>query len=170
MLKMSTLPTVVDTAAWYEEHAQLCYDLQVAAVRAASEPDAEAQVGKAHAALLAHAAIINGGSEPVLLAKDGIHPIPFERLAAARAKVQVLTAEITQTRDELAAVKVEGWRPEFDAISPRQEELALQFCQEIAGPRGEPGRPPDPVRLLEMAQGLYEAERADALSANGGGQ
>ena len=170
LLKMSTMPTVVDTAAWYEEHAQLCYDLQVAAIRAASNPDAEAQVGKAHAALLAHAAIINGGSEPVLLAKDGIHPIPFERLAAARAKVQVLTAEIAQIRDELAAVRAEGWRPEFDAMSPRQEELAIQFCQEIAGPRGAAGSPPDPVRLLEMAQALYEAERAEALPASKGVQ
>ena len=98
LLKMSTMPTVVDTAAWYEEHAQLCYDLQVAAVRAASEPGAEAAVGEAHAALLAHAAIINGGSGPVLLAKDGVHPIPFERLAAARAKIKVLEAENARLR------------------------------------------------------------------------
>lgn len=46
-------------------------------------------------------------------------------------------------------------------MSTRQEELAIQFCQEIAGRRGEPGSLPDPVRLLEMAQALYEAERQD---------
>lgn len=96
--RMSTLPTVVDTAAWYEEHAQLCYDLQVAAVRAASDRGAEAEVGKAHSALLAHAAIINGGSGPVLLAKDGEHPIPFERLASARAKIKLLEAENARLR------------------------------------------------------------------------
>ena len=96
--RLGQIPTVVDTAAWYEEHAQLCYDLQVAAVRAASEPGAEAAVGEAHAALLAHAAIINGGSGPVLLAKDGVHPIPFERLAAARAKIKVLEAENARLR------------------------------------------------------------------------
>jgi len=96
--KLGTVPTVVDTSAWYEAHAQLCYDLQVAAVRAASEPGAEAAVGEAHAALLAHAAIINGGSGPVLLAKDGVHPIPFERLAAARAKIKVLEAENARLR------------------------------------------------------------------------
>ena len=96
--KLGTVPTVVDTAAWYEAHSQLCYDLQVAAVRAASDQDAEAEVAKAHAALLAHAAIINGGSGPVLLAKDGIHPIPFERLAAARAKIKVLEAENARLR------------------------------------------------------------------------
>lgn len=96
--KLGTVPTVVNTAAWYEAHAQLCYDLQVAAVRAASDQDAEAEVAKAHAALLAHAAIINGGSGPVLLAKDGVHPIPFERLAAARAKIKVLEAENARLR------------------------------------------------------------------------
>lgn len=98
--KLGTVPIVVDTAAWYEEHAQLCYDLQVAAVRAASDAKAEPAVHKAHSALLAHAAIINGGAEPLLLAKDGIHPIPFERLAAARAKIKVLEAEIARLHRE----------------------------------------------------------------------
>jgi hypothetical protein len=114
--------------------------------------------------------VIASGAVPVVLSRDGKYPIPFERLAEARAKVQVLTEELAQARDELAAVKVEGWRPEFDAMSPRQEELVVQFCQEIAGRRGEAGSPPDPVRLLDMAQALYEAERADALSAHGGAQ
>ncbi|MBL8355604.1 MAG: hypothetical protein JNM01_12315 [Delftia acidovorans] len=53
------------------------------------------------------------------------------------------------------------WEPQFDCMAPGQEELAVQFCAEIAGPRGQPGRNPDPVRLLEMAQALYKAE-ADA--------
>lgn len=96
--KLGTVPTVVDTAAWYEEHAQLCYDLQAAAVRAVRDANAEAEVAKAHAALLAHAAIINGGSGPVLLAKDGVHPIPFERLAAARAKIKALESENARLR------------------------------------------------------------------------
>lgn len=96
--KLSTVPTVVDTAVWYEEHAQLCYDLQVAAMRAARDENAEAEVGKAHSALLAHAAIINGGSGPVLLAKNEAYHIPFERLAAARAKIKVLKAENARLR------------------------------------------------------------------------
>lgn len=96
--QMAVVPIVVDTTAWYEEHAQLCYDLQVAAVRAANDKNAEAEVGKAQAALLAHAAIINGGSGPVLLAKDGEQTIPFERLAAARAKNKVLEAENARLR------------------------------------------------------------------------
>ena len=97
-VRLGKIPDVVNTAAWYEEHVQLCYDLQAAAVRAVHDQGAEAEVGKAHAALLAHAAIINGGSGPVLLAKDGIHTIPFERLAAARAKIKVLQAENARLR------------------------------------------------------------------------
>ena len=50
------------------------------------------------------------------------------------------------------------WEPEFDAMAPGQEELAVQFCAEIAGPRGQPSSNPDPVRLLEMAEALYKAE------------
>jgi len=48
--------------------------------------------------------------------------------------------------------------PQFNAMAPEQERLAIAFCNEIAGPLGKPGSPPDPVRLLEMAQALYEAE------------
>ena len=84
-VRLGKIPDVVNTAAWYEEHAQLCYDLQVAAVRAANDRGAEAEVGKAHAALLAHAAIIYGGSEPVMLSIIGEYRFPFERLAVARA-------------------------------------------------------------------------------------
>lgn len=51
------------------------------------------------------------------------------------------------------------WEPQFDACSPEQERLALQFCLEIAGECGGPGSLPDPVRLLEMAEALYCAER-----------
>lgn len=54
-----------------------------------------------------------------------------------------------------------AWEPQFDVMSPTQEELVQQFCAEIAGQKGKPGRPPDPVRLLEMAQALYEAERKE---------
>jgi hypothetical protein len=53
------------------------------------------------------------------------------------------------------------WEPQFDAMESAQEALAVQFCIEIAGLRGQKGSPPDPVRLLEMAEALYKAE-ADA--------
>ena len=74
-------------------------------------------------------------------------------------------------------LKTWGWRqfaraiqkevafdPQFDVMSPRQEELVLQFCLEIAGRRGGKGAPPDPVRLLEMADALYQAEKKDFFS------
>ena len=67
-------------------------------MRASRDPNAEAEVGKAHSALLAHAAIINGGNGPVLLSRNGEYRIPFERLAAARAKVKVLEAENARLR------------------------------------------------------------------------
>ena len=47
------------------------------------------------------------------------------------------------------------WAPKFDAMVPRQEQLAVQFATEIAGDRPSA---PDPVRLLEMAEQLYKAE------------
>lgn len=58
-----------------------------------------------------------------------------------------------------------AWEPKFDIMSPRQEELAIQFCNEISGPLGKPGRAPDPVRLLEMAEELYKAERDEVRDA-----
>lgn len=54
------------------------------------------------------------------------------------------------------------WQPQFDAMGA-QEQLAVEFCERIAGPKGERGSPPDPVRLLEMAQALYKAEAAESL-------
>ena len=54
----------------------------------------------------------------------------------------------------------------FDAMVPEQERLAIEFCAEIAGSLGKKGSPPDPVRLLEMAEALYLAEiRGRALEA-----
>jgi hypothetical protein len=53
---------------------------------------------------------------------------------------------------------VQPWQPSFDAISHEQEQLAIQFSMEIAGPRGKQPSLPDPVRLLEMAEALYLAE------------
>lgn len=54
-----------------------------------------------------------------------------------------------------------SWEPSFDAMCPKQERLAIQFCEDIAGRKGGHGSPPDPVRLLEMAEALYRAEREE---------
>lgn len=164
---LAAAPTAIRMSAWYEQHAALLHQLLHHVIRAVANTPAKRntrliqQLERAHADLKRHAALIAGDSIPVVLARDGQHTIPFIDLAESRAKVQVLTVELALAREENAALKVEGWRPAFDVMSPRQEALAIQFCQEIAGRRGEPGSLPDPVRLLEMAQALYEAERQD---------
>ena len=58
--------------------------------------------------------------------------------------------------------------PQFNCDYSQQEDLAIQFCMEIAGRKGEKGSLPDPVRLLEMAEALYHAERDAALALAGG--
>ncbi len=166
---LAEVPAVIDMSAWYEQHIALLHQFLHRTLRAiASTPTKRNTrllrgLEQAHADLTLHTRKIAGGAVPKVLARDGQNAIPYDKLADARARVQVLTAELAQVREELAAAKVEGWRLAFDVMSPRQEELAMQFCQEIAGPRGQPGSPPDPVRLLEMAQALYEAERADCM-------
>ena len=57
-----------------------------------------------------------------------------------------------------AAKAIERLSAKFDAMVPEQERLAIEFCMEIAGRKGEKPSPPDPVRLLEMAEALYRAE------------
>lgn len=71
-------------------------------------------------------------------------------------------------REILTLRRMPDWEPQFDCMTPKQEELAVQFCQEIAGPRGKRGSPPDPVRLLEMAEALYKAEREARHGIKGG--
>lgn len=83
-----------------------------------------------------------------------------ERLTQARRALRKV--------NEIRKKSESAWHPQFDLMSAKQEELVMQFCAEIAGPRGEKGSPPDPVRLLEMAEALYEAERGDALVGIGG--
>lgn len=164
---LAKLPESIHMSAWYEQHIALLHQLLHHALKVvASTPSKQnvklvQRLGDAHSDLKQHAALVAGNAISTVLSRDGKYPIPYDKLAEARAKVQVLTAELTQAREEADALKVAGWRPAFDVMSPRQEELVIQFCQEIAGRKGEPGRLPDPVRLLEMAQALYEAERSD---------
>ena len=66
-----------------------------------------------------------------------------------------------QQRDELLGIAeklVKLHEPQFDAMSSKQEGLLIQFCNEIAGPKGKACCHPDPVRLLEMAEAIYKAE------------
>lgn len=164
---LPTLPESVHMSAWYEQHVALLHQFLHRALKVVANTPSRRntqliqRLGETHAELMQHTRKIAGDAIPAVLSRDGQYLIQFDRLAEARAKVKALTAELALAREEMDTLKVEGWQPAFDVISPRQEELVIQFCQEIAGRKGEPGRLPDPVRLLEMAQALYEAERSD---------
>lgn len=168
---LATLPPALLNPAhltrWYEEHVALVDSLVCRTVKAVSgapsrrNPALLEQIGKAHDALRASAARIAGKAVPVVTGKNGLRTIPYKSLADARAKVKVLTEELAHAQQQIAALKVGGWRPAFDVMCPGQERLVVEFCREIAGTLEKPGRLPDPVRLLEMAEALYEAERKD---------
>jgi hypothetical protein len=108
---------------------------------------------------LGHPEISPEAQQRLVHAHDKARQVP----KYVRAAVMALEKAVGTTGPvvDAEAQPTEGWRPAFDVMSPRQEELVIQFCQEIAGRRGEPGCLPDPVRLLEMAEALYEAERND---------
>jgi len=74
--------------------------------------------------------------------------------------VDLLTNHIPDVGKMVAQVPV-AWEPEFEGLG-KQEDLVIKFCEEIAGKVGAIHCLPDPVRLLEMAQALYIAER-DAI-------
>ena len=76
----------------------------------------------------------------------------FQPNANPKKMTDALVKEISENLSYKTVV------PQFDVMVPKQEELAIKFCAEIAGPLGKPGSPPDPVRLLEMAEALYKAE------------
>lgn len=144
---------------WIQEHEWLVFDLllratELAKCRGTVPGPTQQAYDLALQLLLAHGQGVRPDQLSVV-GRGGVGTIPYALYAASRAEVRTL-------REALA--KGEAWRPEFDAMSPRQEELAIQFCQEIAGRRGAMGRAPDPARLLEMAQDLYEAERAYACN------
>lgn len=95
----------------------------------------------------------------------------FNLLDTLHARIASLEGQlITQANRAVAAEQLfavrsmPAWEPTFDAMVPGQEELVMQFCMEIAGPKGKPGRLPDPVRLMEMAEALYQIERAHATA------
>lgn len=87
----------VDTVKWLEHHAALCHHLLYTVVKAAQVPASDrtpdAEVKTAFHLLHEHARVINGGTDPVVLTKDGLHTIPYEELAVARAKVRALERE-----------------------------------------------------------------------------
>lgn len=108
---------------------------------------------------LGHPELTSDQQRTLVLDHDRSRTIP----AYVRAAVKALDRYARPPGAAAQPIEPPMWEPQFDAMTPRQEELAFQFCQEIAGRRGEAGPAPDPVRLLEMAHELYEAERSGYL-------
>ncbi len=60
----------------------------------AGDKAAAAEADRAFQLLQEHTRVINGGDDPVVLAKDGLHRIPYSTVAQLRAKVRVLEHEL----------------------------------------------------------------------------
>jgi len=112
---LATAPRELSGGVWLEQHEDLIHHLLHMMARALSKTAGRAPNGalqpiaEAYAALRAHAKEVMGDAVPVVLAADGRHEIPFEKLSEARAKVAVLQAELqaahiagAQARDLLA--------------------------------------------------------------------
>lgn len=88
----------IDTSEWLEHHTALCHHFQYATLKAARAPAGDkaamAEANQAFELLQEHARVINGGDDPVVLAKDGLHRIPYSTVAELRAKVRVLEREM----------------------------------------------------------------------------
>jgi septal ring factor EnvC (AmiA/AmiB activator) len=88
------------------------------------------------------------------------HTMSYEELTL-RAKAGSEENALHQLADRLVEAcdtLITERAPKFDAVSPQQEQLARQFCSEIAEKKEAGSATLDPVRLLEMAQALYLAE------------
>ena len=88
----------IDTTESLEHHVALSHHFQYATLKAARAPAGDkaamAEANRAFDLLQEHARVINGGDEPVVLAKDGLHRIPYSTVAELRAKVRVLEHEM----------------------------------------------------------------------------
>lgn len=118
----------------------------------------------AHCARLCWDAMIQAAPAPAEKTTAATAPATFEEFARTTAPWLLEEPETDADRLQRTIARKayeagQNWRPQFDVMVPKQEELAIQFCTEIVGRRGEGFRGVDPVRLLEMAQELYEAER-----------
>lgn len=94
--------------------------------------------------------------------------IPFNGQSFVDCLVCGIQTKIHDTEAEAIAAwerRPVSWEPKFDAMSHEQEQLAIKFCEQIGGRKGEKSSLPDPVRLLEMAEALYLAERNDTYPA-----
>lgn len=136
---LAMAPRTLNGAAWLEQHEALTHHLLHMMARALAKPAGRATDGalqpiaRAYTALRAHAKEVMGDAVPVVLAADGRHEIPFEKLSEARAKVAVLQAELqaahiagAQARDLLAlaqACMAQGTAPPTELVARIQQAL-----------------------------------------------
>ncbi|BDE74103.1 hypothetical protein [Delftia lacustris] len=136
---LATAPRTLNGAAWLEQHEALTHHLLHMMARALAKPAGRATDGalqpiaQAYTALRAHAKQVAGDAVPVVMAADGRHEIPFEKLSEARAKVAVLQAELqaaliagAQARDLLALVQscmTQGTAPSAELAARIQQAV-----------------------------------------------
>lgn len=171
-LENSKLVPPTELSLWYVDHIVLIDSLLHAAMKMTRlpyqrKPSSSEALARAHAALHQHAAALVGDDVPVVQSRSGRYTIPYDKLAESRSKVKILSDELALAQQKIQALNAEGWRPSFDGMSPSQEELLLDFCTEIGDEFGQNFGGFDPVRLLEMAEALYEAERTDLAPSAG---
>lgn len=102
---LGTAPRLIDFDLWIDEHQALAYRLMHITVKSTRQQGnthvTSATADQVLGQLIDHARLITNKPRPLLVAKDGVQTIPYERLAEAQAKVQVLLAENAELRAEL---------------------------------------------------------------------
>lgn len=165
---LATAPRTLNGAAWLEQHEDLTHHLLHMMARALAKPagrttDGALQpIAQAYTALRAHAKQVVGDAVPVVLAADGRHEIPFEKLSEARAKVAVLQAELqaahiagAQARDLLALAQscmAQGTAPSAELAARIQQAVG----QTASTTEPQPGEGQEAVQ--DMVRGLASHE------------
>ena len=150
---LAKVPRELNCGVWLEQHEALIHHLLHMMARALSTQTGYAADGvlqpiaKAYTALRGHAKQLLGDAVPVVLAADGRHEIPFEKLSEARAKVAVLQAELqaahiagAQARDLLALAQscmAQGIAPPADLMTSIEHALVNKSGAMPAADAGE---------------------------------
>jgi len=165
---LAMAPRTLNGAAWLEQHEALTHHLLHMMARALAKPAGRATDGalqpiaQAYTALRTHAKQVMGDAVPVVLAADGRHEIPFEKLSEARAKVAVLQAELqaahiagAQARDLLALVQscmAQGTEPSAELVARIQQAVG----QTASTTEPQPGEGQEAVQ--DLVRGLASHE------------
>ncbi|MGQ8876609.1 hypothetical protein ACUTR7_03805 [Delftia sp. NA_296.1] len=165
---LAMAPRALNGAAWLEQHEALTHHLLHMMARALAKPAGRATDGalqpiaQAYSALREHAKQVVGDAVPVVLAADGRHEIPFEKLSEARSKVAVLQAELqaahiagAQARDLLALVQscmAQGAAPSAELAARIQQAVG----QTASTTEPQPGEGQEAVQ--DLVRGLASHE------------